>query len=83
LDKKFCDLSDKIDSLPTGALVTATIYVPGGGAVVEKGFIVETDEASGGRQLPLFPTALLYVLSTHTTELVFASQIIDILSFPQ
>ena len=77
------ELTINSSKVPAGALVTATIYNAGGVRTVEKGFILQSDCNLHNSQLSLFPTILLYLISTHTTEVIFSNQIVEILSSPQ
>ena len=64
---------------PAGALVSAKIYDPCGTECVSKAFVLVPEEEP---QTSLFTTLSVYLLSTHTAETIFASQIIEVLSYP-
>jgi hypothetical protein len=64
---------------PPGALVSAKVYDTKGVETVAKGFILKN---VSGVQTSLFSTLSIYLLTTHTTETIFANQIIEVLSYP-
>ena len=67
------------DLPPAGTLVAAKIYNATGAEIITKGFILNTTIKS---QTSLFSTLSIYLLATHTTETIFANQIIEVLSYP-
>ncbi len=80
MDRKNRDLTDSTsDVQPTGALVSAKVYDVSGAETIAKGFILKTIV---GVQTSLFSTLSIYLLATHTTETIFANQIIEVLSYP-
>jgi hypothetical protein len=80
LDRKNRDLTDSTSGVPpAGALVSAKVYDASGAETVTKGFILKNIV---GAQTSLFSTLSIYLLATHTTETIFANQIIEVLSYP-
>ena len=80
MDRKNRDLTDSTSDVPpTGALVSAKVYYVSGAETIAKGFILKTIV---GVQTSLFSTLSIYLLATHTTETIFANQIIEVLSYP-
>ena len=80
MNRKNRDLTDlTLEAPPAGALVSAKVYDAAGVETVTKGFILKN---IGGVQTSLFSTLSIYLLATHTTETIFANQIIEVLSYP-
>jgi hypothetical protein len=80
LSRKNRDLSASNHDIPdVGALVTVKIYAAGGAPVITKGFVLKKIP---DRQTSLFSSVSIYLLANHTTEIVFANQIIEVLSAP-
>jgi len=80
LNRKNRDLTDLTSDLPpAGTLVSAKVYDASGAETVTKGFILKTIAET---QTSLFSTLSIYLLATHTTETIFANQIIEVLSYP-
>ena len=80
MNRKFRDLIDSTpDGPPPGTLVSAKVYDISGAETITKGFIVGKTSKS---QTSLFSSVSIYLLATHTTETIFANQIIEILSYP-
>ena len=80
LDRKNRDLTDSTSEVPpAGTLVSAKIYDASGAETVTKGFVLKKSSTS---QTSLFSSVSIYLLATHTTETIFANQIIEVLSYP-
>ena len=80
MSRKNRDLSTLNHEIPAvGALVTVKVYAPGGAELVTKGFVLKKIP---DRQTSLFSSVSIYLLANHTTEIVFANQIIEVLSSP-
>ncbi len=80
MSRKNRDLIDLTSSVPpAGALVSAKIYDVSGAEAVTKGFVLKTAVET---QTSLFSTLSIYLLATHTTETIFANQIVEVLSYP-
>lgn len=80
MSRKNRDLTDLTsEAPPAGALVSAKVYDAHGEETVTKGFVLKNVTES---QTSLFSTLSIYLLATHTTETIFANQIIEVLSYP-
>ena len=80
MNRKNRDLTDLTsEGPPAGALVSAKVYDARGEETIARGFVLKK---LSGVQTSLFSTVSIYLLATHTTETIFANQIVEILSYP-
>ena len=80
MNRKNRDLTDSTsEGVPAGALASAKVYDTSGAETVTKGFVLKN---IADAQTSLFSTLSIYLLTTHTTETIFANQIIEVLSYP-